>query len=71
MTGIDECGTQPLARRETVFSRQHQVKHDNVEAFAFELASHFGDVRDCNRRQAKARQVIGDQRANFGIVIND
>ena len=62
---------QIAAQGQAVGIRQHQVEHDQVDDMAFQHLPHFAAVTCRQRGKAIARQIIDQQAADAGIVIDD
>jgi hypothetical protein len=68
-TGIR--GLQSPANRQAILAGQHQVEHHKVDATPAQQAIQFGSA--CTRPDGEtfAHQQAGDQRPDFGVVLDD
>jgi hypothetical protein len=64
-------GAQLAAQAQAVVAGQVQVQHDQVRARLVELFPHGAAVRRALRAVAIGLQVIGQQRADIAVVVDD
>ena len=62
---------QVAAQRETVLPGQHQVEHDQIGVIGFQRGAHLAAVARHAHAKAVKLQIVGDEAADFRIVIDD
>jgi hypothetical protein len=63
--------SQVAAQAQAVLARQHDIEHDEVGAARLQDAPHLAAVGGARDAKAVALEVIAQQPADFGVVIDD
>ena len=59
------------AKIESILARQHHVEHDQIGLPCFEIAQRVACAGEDARLKPAARQVVFDQRSEFGFIFDD
>jgi hypothetical protein len=69
--GDAALGAQLAAKREPVDARHHEVEHDEVHGALLDRAHELAPVREHGRAKAVLLEVLRDERADLGVVVDD
>jgi len=64
-------GAQLAAQAQAVLTRQHQIEHDQIDLAARKRRPHRLAVGDQTRLVAVLAQVLAEQAADLGVVVDD
>ena len=71
ITGRLRFDAQVAAQRKAALARQHQVEDHEVRAAAVERAAHLGAVGGERDPEAVALEILAEQLADLGVVVDD